>query len=47
MNQFGTPGALQFVDRIALAYSEPEAEDACTRILAFFDRQLAGPPVGR
>jgi carboxymethylenebutenolidase len=47
MNQFGTPRALQFVERIAgLAYSEPEAEDALTRILAFFHRHLAGPPVG-
>jgi carboxymethylenebutenolidase len=48
MNQFGTPRALRFVERIAgLAYSQPEAEDAWTRILAFFDRHLAGPPVGR
>jgi carboxymethylenebutenolidase len=47
MNQFGTPRALQFVERTAgLAYSEPEAEDAWSRILAFFDRLLAGPPVG-
>ena len=47
MNQFGTPRALQFVERIAgLAYSEPEAEDAWGRTLAFFDRHLASPPVG-
>lgn len=37
MNDWGTPRALQFVERIAgLAYSAPEAEDAWERILAFF-----------
>ena len=42
MNDFGSPSPLQFVERIAgLAYSEPEAEDAWRRILAFFDRHLS------
>ena len=41
MNEFPTPSALQFVERIAgLAYSEPEAEDAWRRILAFFGEHL-------
>jgi carboxymethylenebutenolidase len=41
MNQFGTPSVLGFVERIAgLAYSEPEAEDAWQRILAFFGKHL-------
>jgi carboxymethylenebutenolidase len=41
MNDFGAPRALQFVERIAgLAYSEPEAEDAWRRILAFFEEYL-------
>lgn len=41
MNDFGTPPPLQFVERIAgLAYSEPEAEDAFARILAFFGEHL-------
>jgi carboxymethylenebutenolidase len=42
MNKFGTPAPLQFVERIAgLAYSEPEAEDAWRRILAFFGEHLS------
>lgn len=41
MNDFTTPSVLQFVERIAgLAYSEPEAEDAWRRILAFFGEHL-------
>jgi carboxymethylenebutenolidase len=41
MNDFPTPSALKFVERIAgLAYSEPEAEDAWRRILAFFSTYL-------
>lgn len=41
MNKFPTPAPLQFVERIAgLAYSEPEAEDAWQRILAFFGAHL-------
>ena len=41
MNDFHAPSALQFVERVAgLAYSEPEAEDAWRRILAFFDSHL-------
>jgi carboxymethylenebutenolidase len=41
MNDFPTPSAFQFVERIAgLAYSEPEAEDAWRRILAFFGEHL-------
>jgi carboxymethylenebutenolidase len=41
MNQFSTPSVLQFVEQIAgLAYSEPEAEDAWQRILAFFGKHL-------
>ncbi len=41
MNDFPVPSAFGFVERIAgLAYSEPEAEDAWRRILAFFATQL-------
>jgi carboxymethylenebutenolidase len=41
MNDFPAPWALQVVERIAgLAYSEPEAEDAWRRILAFFGEHL-------
>lgn len=41
MNDWGTPSALQFVTRAAgFFYSEPEAEDAWTRILAFFGDHL-------
>ena len=41
MNDFPTPSVFQFVERIAgLAYSEPEAEDAWRRILAFFGQHL-------
>lgn len=41
MNEWGTPAVLRRVERIAgLAYSEPEAEDAWRRILAFFDTHL-------
>jgi carboxymethylenebutenolidase len=40
MNEF--PAPIQLVERIAgLAYSEPEAEDAWRRILAFFGKHLA------
>jgi len=40
MNEF--PAPIQLVERIAgLAYSEPEAEDAWRRILAFFEKHLA------
>jgi carboxymethylenebutenolidase len=42
MNNWLTPAPLRVVERIAgLAYSEPEAEDAWNRILAFFDEHLA------
>jgi carboxymethylenebutenolidase len=41
LNDFPTPSVFQFVERIAgLAYSEPEAEDAWRRILAFFGEHL-------
>lgn len=41
MNDWGTPAALQFVTRAAgFFYSEPEAEDAWSRILAFFGEHL-------
>lgn len=41
MNDFPTPSALKVVERIAgLAYSEPEAEDAWRRVLAFFGEHL-------
>jgi carboxymethylenebutenolidase len=41
MNDWGTRQPLQLVERIAgLAYSQPEAEDAWARILAFFDEHL-------
>lgn len=41
MNQFKIPAPVQVVERIAgLAYSEPEAEDAWRRMLAFFDKHL-------
>lgn len=41
MNNWGTSAALRAVERIAgLAYSEPEAEDAWRRILAFFSAHL-------
>jgi carboxymethylenebutenolidase len=42
MNEFPTPSVFQFVEHIAgLAYSEPEAEDAWRRILAFFGEHLS------
>ena len=42
MNEFPTPSVFQFVERIAgVAYSEPEAEDAWRRILAFFGEHLS------
>ena len=42
MNDFPTPGPLRIVERVAgLAYSQPEAEDAWRRILAFFGEHLA------
>jgi carboxymethylenebutenolidase len=38
MNDWGAPPPLRIVERIAgFAYSEPEAEDAWRRILAFCD----------
>jgi carboxymethylenebutenolidase len=41
MNDWGTPGPLRPVERMArLTYSEPEAEDAWRRILAFFAQHL-------
>jgi carboxymethylenebutenolidase len=41
MNNWPTPAPLRLVERIAgLAYSEPEAEDAWRRILAFFGEHL-------
>jgi len=43
MNDWGYPPVVQFVERIAgLSYSQSEAEDAWTRILAFFDDHLKG-----
>ncbi len=42
MNDFGTPAPLQFIVNAAgFLYSEPEAEDAWRRILAFFGEHLA------
>jgi carboxymethylenebutenolidase len=42
MNDFGTPAPLQFVLGAAgFLYSEPEAEDAWARILAFFGEHLS------
>lgn len=42
MNDWPLPQALQFVERIGrLGYSEPEAEDAWRRILAFFEQHLS------
>jgi carboxymethylenebutenolidase len=42
MNDFGMPGPLRLIENVAgLAYSEPEAEDAWDRILAFFAQHLA------
>jgi len=42
MNQFPTPGPLKVIERVAgLQYSEPEAEDAWQRILAFFGEHLS------
>ena len=41
MNDWNTPGPVRIVEHIAgLAYSEPEAEDAWRRILAFFSDHL-------
>jgi carboxymethylenebutenolidase len=41
MNDWSTPGPLRVAERIArLTYSEPEAEDAWRRILAFFAQHL-------
>ncbi|MCX2931069.1 dienelactone hydrolase family protein [Mycobacterium sp. CVI_P3] len=41
MNQFPAPGPLKVIEQVAgLAYSEPEAEDAWQRILAFFGEHL-------
>jgi carboxymethylenebutenolidase len=42
MNEFPTPSVFQFVERAAgFAFSEPEAEDAWRRILAFFGEHLS------
>ena len=42
MNDFGFPAPLRLIENVAgLAYSEPEAEDAWERILAFFAQHLA------
>jgi carboxymethylenebutenolidase len=42
LNNFGTPAPLQVIERVTgFAYSEPEAEDAWRRILAFFGNHLA------
>jgi carboxymethylenebutenolidase len=42
MNEWKTPSAVQFVERVAgLSYSRPEAEDAWMRILTFFKEHLA------
>lgn len=42
MNNWPAPAPLRIVERIAgVAYSEPEAEDAWRRILAFFDEHLS------
>jgi carboxymethylenebutenolidase len=41
MNDWRTPAPLQVVNRIgSYRYSEPEAEDAWRRILAFFEKHL-------
>lgn len=41
INDWGAPAVLQLVTRAAgFSYSEPEAEDAWTRILGFFDQHL-------
>ena len=41
MNEWGTPGPLRVVERVAgMGYSEPESEDAWRRILAFFGEHL-------
>jgi carboxymethylenebutenolidase len=41
MNDWSTPGPLRIIERIGrLTYSEPEAEDAWRRILAFFGEHL-------
>jgi carboxymethylenebutenolidase len=41
MNDLGTPAPLRFIERVTgFAYSEPEAEDAWRRILAFFGEHL-------
>ena len=41
MNEWRIPAPLRFVERTAgLAYSRPEAEDAWSRILAFFGEHL-------
>ena len=41
MNEFPIPSVFQFVERAAgFAFSEPEAEDAWRRILAFFGEHL-------
>jgi carboxymethylenebutenolidase len=42
MNDFGLPAPLRLIENVAgLAYSEPTAEDAWHRILAFFAQHLA------
>jgi carboxymethylenebutenolidase len=42
MNEIPTPSVFQFVERAAgFAFSEPEAEDAWARILAFFGEHLS------
>jgi carboxymethylenebutenolidase len=42
MNDFGLPAPLRLIENVAgLAYSEPAAEDAWHRILAFFAQHLA------
>ena len=41
MNDHGVPAPLRIIAGLAgMAYSEPEAEDAWQRIVAFFDRHL-------
>jgi carboxymethylenebutenolidase len=42
MNHWDFPGPVKVIERVAgLAYSEPEAEDAWERILAFYDEHLS------
>ncbi|MGO8936891.1 MAG: dienelactone hydrolase family protein [Mycobacterium sp.] len=42
MNDWRLPGPIRIIERaVGLAYSEPEAEDAWQRMIAFFDKHLA------